>query len=702
TAFVPFPNTSQNVMSTYQPTTNIWLHYVFTFDPTLKTLKIYLNGVLNNSLTYTGASPAGIFNKMVIGREYDGGGNGYDNTYFKGALDDLKIYNKVLSAVEVQQLFNEPAPCPVSPIPVSKCPQALDFNQPATGQHVDLGTDFNVPNTFTVQSWVKLHSTTSTGFYYVVSKHISASYLGSYALYISNRIPTFYITGVGNVAFSTTGTVALDNNWHHLAGTYDGSVLRLYIDGVLNSSANVTWNVNQSTVPVHFGASDYATGAYPPSFDGIMDEVAIFNKTLTQSEIQTFKNSGVPSTTPGLAGYWKFEETDPLICYNTASGGANGTIVGNAMKTNDTPFATSLDCGLVAWYPFCGNANDVSGNNHNGTVVGANLSTDRFGNANGAYYFNRIPSNPNYILSPAPYFSKKMSVSYWMKPDSDVLTVAYPSGFSFQPDLSALYTTAFASHLLGQGYPTGDLGKINSCNYSPINQQTCMKSNAALSLGSWHHIAYTYDASNVISLYVDGTFITSAPVIGNDLKVYNYLFFGRDNLLPGCDDCQFKGALDDYRVYNRLLTPSEISQLYNAPSTCSTSGLVASYPFCGNANDISGYNRHGTVIGATLTTDRFGNLNNAYSFNGLNNTITFTGVPTNKTDNWAISAWISPGSLNQAGIAISNGYDDIVNAPICNGYSFGVGGTGFVPGANLMGLYSNISFYNTGYTFSST
>ena len=55
-------------------------------------------------------------------------------------------------------------------------------------------------------------------------------------------------------------------------------------------------------------------------------------------------------------------------------------------------------------------------------------------------------------------------------------------------------------------------------------------------------------------------------------------------------------------------------------------GLVAYYPFCGNADDKSGNNHHGTVNGATLTTDRFGNINRAYSFDGQNDFIEVTNV----------------------------------------------------------------------------
>src|SRR5450631_3327069 len=78
-----------------------------------------------------------------------------------------------------------------------------------------------------------------------------------------------------------------------------------------------------------------------------------------------------------------------------------------------------------------------------------------------------------------------------------------------------------------------------------------------------------------------------------------------------------------------------------------TNGLVAYYPFNGNANDASGSGINGTVNGATLTQDRFGIANAAYSFNGANNYISFAGVPTSQVDNWTMTAWVKPASLNQ-------------------------------------------------------
>jgi hypothetical protein len=72
---------------------------------------------------------------------------------------------------------------------------------------------------------------------------------------------------------------------------------------------------------------------------------------------------------------------------------------------------------LVAWYPFNGNANDLSGNNLNGTSYGATLTTDRFGNNNNAYYLNGasfigVPHNP--ILNPFP-----ISLCAWIKITAD-------------------------------------------------------------------------------------------------------------------------------------------------------------------------------------------------------------------------------------------------------------------------------------------
>ncbi len=78
-------------------------------------------------------------------------------------------------------------------------------------------------------------------------------------------------------------------------------------------------------------------------------------------------------------------------------------------------------------------------------------------------------------------------------------------------------------------------------------------------------------------------------------------------------------------------------------------GLVAEYLFSGNANDTSGFGNHGTVYGAVLTTDRFGNTNMAYSFDGKDDYIAcgISDVITNITETISISFWVRPYILNK-------------------------------------------------------
>jgi hypothetical protein len=78
--------------------------------------------------------------------------------------------------------------------------------------------------------------------------------------------------------------------------------------------------------------------------------------------------------------------------------------------------------------------------------------------------------------------------------------------------------------------------------------------------------------------------------------------------------------------------------LAQVPSYVPTNGLIGYYPFNGNANDESTFGNNGTVNGSTLISDRFGNPNSAYNFNGTNDTIKTTYVQTNITA-FSISAW---------------------------------------------------------------
>ena len=116
--------------------------------------------------------------------------------------------------------------------------------------------------------------------------------------------------------------------------------------------------------------------------------------------------------------------------------------------------------------------------------------------------------------------------------------------------------------------------------------------------------------------------------------------------------------------------------------------LVAYYPFNGNANDESANANHGTVNGATLTEDRFGNANRAYNFTGLNH-ITFPTTAAHQTDSFTISWWFKAvlsgdrailscvgGSGGYQQFMIGNGFSYL------SGYNFPMGSDSIFPSCN--------------------
>lgn len=127
--------------------------------------------------------------------------------------------------------------------------------------------------------------------------------------------------------------------------------------------------------------------------------------------------------------------------------------------------------------------------------------------------------------------------------------------------------------------------------------------------------------SSELDIYFDGIRI---PTNGDTIDSPNPntdsdLFIGHDS---SGNPYWLHGAIDDIRIYNRALTEEEIYGLHELDSTPPPppfdpdEGLVAYYPFNGNANDESGNEYDGTVNGATLTEDRFGSRDMAYSFDG--------------------------------------------------------------------------------------
>ena len=233
-----------------------------------------------------------------------------------------------------------------------------------------------------------------------------------------------------------------------------------------------------------------------------------------------------------------------------------------------------IPAGAVAGYPFCGNANDAIGSN-NGSVLGATLTADRFGNPNRAYYFNGQPGcyidlGTSNTLKPV-----KGSVSVWARPDG----FSYAgSGYYLNP---VILTKNQPGNNCYEGYSIG-FTMVNGPRFDGvITQPFCNQSYAyyagAIAYQSWYHLVLAWSIDS-IKLYVNGVLAQVRP------KGFNNVYLAGDSVMVGNtanvqNNRFFLGAIDDIYIYPHELSYAEVMQLYNAGDPCSvgmdeeTSGL---------------------------------------------------------------------------------------------------------------------------------
>lgn len=201
-----------------------------------------------------------------------------------------------------------------------------------------------------------------------------------------------------------------------------------------------------------------------------------------------------------------------------------------------------LNSGLVAYYPFNGNANDESGNGINGTVTGATLSSDRFGIINKAYYFDGINDGINYGAVTIPI--NNFSASLWFNPkayeNSDELLYNSDGSSGFNIYLQSGYVIRFI-----------------------IVASSSSSNNISLDLGSttlnrWNNVVVTSE-NGVIKIFINGVLRATQTGVGG-VNSLNTLHSGYDY---GVNSYFFNGYLDDIRMFNRILSESEITSLYH-------------------------------------------------------------------------------------------------------------------------------------------
>lgn len=167
---------------------------------------------------------------------------------------------------------------------------ALSFNGTSAYASVPDSSSLDLTNRMTLQAWVR--PTASSGWRTVMLKENSSELIyGMYARESSNKpsgwIRTTTTTG-SSLSAGATPSLPL-NAWSHMTTTYDGSNLRLYINGTLRATRAVTGNMPVSSNPLKFGGNAI-WGEY---FAGQLDNIRIYNRALTAAEIQTDMNIGL-------------------------------------------------------------------------------------------------------------------------------------------------------------------------------------------------------------------------------------------------------------------------------------------------------------------------------------------------------------------------------------------------------------------------
>lgn len=243
------------------------------------------------------------------------------------------------------------------------------------------------------------------------------------------------------------------------------------------------------------------------------------------------------------------------------------TVCGLATKSfSQVPNYVSTN-GLIGWWPFSGNANDLSGNLNNGLINGASLTNDRFGNTNSAYNFDGINDwieiNDNVTIRPA----NEITISLW------AYVEPLQSNGSFTRILSKQYNEPqnFGSYQIITG-SNPQFGKTGiTVRTGPGNSQTTpgvynWSGNGSNNLLSeWQHIVGTYDGS-ILKFYQNGQLISSIVHSGNLFYDNGNLLFGKGitgGSIPG-SNMYFNGKIDDVGIWNRSLDQCEILNLYNS------------------------------------------------------------------------------------------------------------------------------------------
>lgn len=360
---------------------------------------------------------------------------------------------------------------------------------------------------FSVAAWVNIQSKPASNGMRMVSAG-GGSYTGWGLQWTDNSDEFEFVTfgsGASNFLASTTPTL---DTWHHVVATYRDGTGYLYVDGSQKASSAMSYDKATDSDLATIGKINWSDGDF---FNGYIDDVRIYDRALSLPEIQALAARSTTQTvtdqdrlTAGLVGHWPLNED------------AAGTAYDLSGRGNDSTSTT-------------------------GTSVTAGVGGAQARSFDGTDDYISIPYNSVFDSDP-------FTLILWLKPfslsssGSDRRVVDYFSSGDYGYTLS---TEADQLKFLTTSGGTGSTSKLFS--------------NSVLSIGEWQQVGVTYDNATVEFIYngqIDSTDSTTlndfAPTNGN----LDYWFGANQQ-----GGSYTEGALVDIRLYNRVLSQSEIQAL---------------------------------------------------------------------------------------------------------------------------------------------
>ncbi|MEY3050195.1 MAG: hypothetical protein RL365_2233 [Bacteroidota bacterium] len=304
--------------------------------------------------------------------------------------------------------------------------------------------------------------------------------------------------------------------------------------------------------------------------------------------------------------------------------------------------------GLLGWWPFNGNANDESGNGNNGTVNGATLTTDRYGNTNRSYQFYNLSGGGGFIELSGITLGNVFTISTWVKLDaftpgnvsSVISKYSGVNGYELNIDHNNLNPGA-----------RGIFGLLGPESI-PANS---VNSNYPFGPNSWGHIVWVKNEANSY-FYLNDSLIYQQTNVNSTTTNNGNTYFGKAQWGGN----QFRGRIDDIGFWNRALTLQEITNLFNGCQQSLNTQPISQQTNINNTAEfiVGSSNPNSTFQWQTDLGVGFQNLNNVGQYSGTSNDTLIVSNVLMSNNNQPFRCIVSSGSCsdtsNEAVLTVNN------------------------------------------------